>query len=1040
MVELFDNLPGGMIVFHADPPYKVRYVNEAFAENLGFSKEDILTADERDNRRIYEEDIPLVRMVFTEARAKGVSGEYELRFRTSRGVYQWYVCKVSCVEDATEGRLFIMSIWDIEERKQVEEELFVQMERYRLLENITGELPFDYDVVSGECFIARKYLAMRGINSIEHFARRSEMESYIHIQDIHRFQMTMDQASGRESQGSIDLRLDVSTPGESERYAWYRLTYKSILGMNGKIIRVVGRMMDIDQEKQEQEQLSQQAKKDPLTGLLNKAATRGEVAEYLRKCQDKSHAMLVIDIDNFKMINDTFGHLFGDSVLVDIAEKIVASFRTSDIVGRVGGDEFLVFMKEVESQIVEDKARLLCEKIKQQYQEDDLSVDISCSVGIAFFNQDGSNYDKLFERADYAMYQAKSAGKNQYRFTDHVGREAGFIRRKASGRQDRDAHSREQDENFLSAAFSLLTYSRNINNSLNLLLERIGKRYNLDVVAVLEDVRGTKEFIQTNCWKRGSGIVNDPVYQGSYEEWGSYIPDFDDRGILAVDDYDSEEWKGKSVRLRSGRHIRSLINCRFQSRDDRRGMVTYCMLSQTRGWSEYEKENFQKISKIIAVFVSLKSSQMELQNTIQDLTRRDRLTGLLNDKAFREEAQAILNSMDQRLQYAMVYTDIRDFSCINENYGVDVGSRVLRDCATAIASASMVLSGRLHADLFVSLIWEKDRKTILHMVESTSKLFMNVQRKKRSMDNLCLIAGIYFIEKPGEDVETAIENANLVRKKIKQDTNGAAVQIYTPDLREQRETENRILTEFDKALVENRLKIYIQPKFLLKSMETVGGEALARWVRKDGSMEPPSVFVPVLERSGHVVRLDFYVLEQLLKYMQKWKNEGKKLQKISVNFSRKHFEGRGIHNKISRLADQYGIEHKYIEVEITESLLASGLESVLKEVALLRKDGFDVAIDDFGTGYSSLSILKDIPADVVKMDKSFLEKSNIERDWDFIVKIGALIRSVKEEVIFEGVETKQQAEFLVKCGFRYGQGYLYDRPLPVDVFEEKYIK
>lgn len=1040
MVELFDKLPGGIVVFHADPPYKVRYVNAAFAENLGYSKEDIVKADEVDSQRIYQEDFPLVGMIFAEAKSKGVSGEYELRIKTSRGVYQWYVCKMSYVEDSTEGRLFIVSIWDIEERKQVEEELFVQMERYRLVENITEELPFDYDVVSGECFIARKYLAMRQIDSIEHFARRSEMESYIHIQDIHRFQMTMDQASTREAQGSLDIRLDVSTPKEQERYAWYRLTYKSILDMNGKIIRIVGRMMDVDQEKQEQAHLSEQARKDPLTGLLNKAATRAEVAEYLRKCQDKLHAMLVIDIDNFKMINDTFGHLFGDSVLMDIAEKILSSFRTSDIVGRVGGDEFLVFMKEVEPDIVENKARMLCEKIKKQYQEDDLSVDISCSVGIAFFNQDGINYDELFERADYAMYQAKSAGKNQYRFTDSKSREAGFVGRRATGRREKDSHSREQDENFLSAAFSLLTYSRNIDNSLNLLLERIGKRYNLDVVAVLEDVRGTKEFIQTNCWKRESGIVADPVYQGAYEEWGFDTSDFDDRGILAVDDSDSQEWSGKSVRLRSGRHIHSLVSCRFRSKDNRRGMVTYCMLSKNRSWSEYEKENFREIARIIAVFLSLKSSQMELQNTIQDLTRRDRLTGLLNDKAFQEEAQAILNNMDEGMQYAMVYTDIRDFSSINENYGVEVGSGVLKDCATAVSSANMVLSCRLHSDLFVSLIWEKDKETIRHLVESASKLFMNVQRKKRSLDNLYLIAGIYFIEEPGEDVETAIENANLTRKKIKQDTNGSAVQVYTPDLREQRETEKRVLAEFDKALEENRLKLYIQPKFLLKSMQTIGGEALVRWVRRDGSMEPPSVFVPVLEKSGHVVKLDFYVFEQLLKYMQKWKEEGKTLQKISINFSRKHFEGRGICKKICRLADQYGIEHKYIEVEITESLLVSGMESVRREVALLRKNGFDVAIDDFGTGYSSLSVLKDIPADVVKMDKSFLERSDIEKDWDFIVKIGALIRSVKEEVIFEGVETKQQAEFLVKCGFRYGQGFLYDRPLPADVFEEKYMK
>jgi len=106
---------------------------------------------------------------------------------------------------------------------------------------------------------------------------------------------------------------------------------------------------------------------------------------------------------------------------------------------------------------------------------------------------------------------------------------------------------------------------------------------------------------------------------------------------------------------------------------------------------------------------------------------------------------------------------------------------------------------------------------------------------------------------------------------------------------------------------------------------------------------------------------------------------------------------------------------------------------------LLRNAGFSVAIDDFGTGYSSLSMLHDMPADVVKMDKSFLDKNDMEEEKEFIERIGALIRSVKEEIIFEGVETPQQVEFLVDCGFRYGQGYLYDRPLPIEVFEEKYM-
>ncbi|MEG1291763.1 MAG: EAL domain-containing protein, partial [Lachnospiraceae bacterium] len=161
---------------------------------------------------------------------------------------------------------------------------------------------------------------------------------------------------------------------------------------------------------------------------------------------------------------------------------------------------------------------------------------------------------------------------------------------------------------------------------------------------------------------------------------------------------------------------------------------------------------------------------------------------------------------------------------------------------------------------------------------------------------------------------------------------------------------------------------------------------------------------------------------------------------ISVNFSRKHFEGDGIYLRIVKLAEQYHVPHEKIEIEITESLVAIKYEQVKQEMQQLRRAGFRVAIDDFGTGYSSLSMLLDIPADVVKIDKSFLNRENRFKEKEFVKTMGELVRSVKEEVIFEGIESKEQLQFLVNCGFRYGQGFLFSHPLPLGVFEEKYMK
>ena len=294
------------------------------------------------------------------------------------------------------------------------------------------------------------------------------------------------------------------------------------------------------------------------------------------------------------------------------------------------------------------------------------------------------------------------------------------------------------------------------------------------------------------------------------------------------------------------------------------------------------------------------------------------------------------------------------------------------------------------------------------------------------------------MDDPEENLETAIENANIARKGIK--GSNLLCRVYENQMRRQREIEKEILSEFHSSLAEDRFEVYIQPKFLLSQMELFGGEALVRWKKKDGKLESPGVFIPILEKSGYIVELDFYMYEQILIYMRRWKNEGHKLPVISVNFSRSHFEKDGIYQRIMDLTEKYQVERQFIEIEITESLFVLGYDLVKTEVQKLREAGFRVAIDDFGTGYSSLGMLLDIPADIVKIDRSFLNRENRKNEEEFIRNMGSLIRSVKEEVIFEGIETEEQREFLVNCGFRYGQGFLFDRPLPVEVFQEKNMK
>lgn len=553
-----------------------------------------------------------------------------------------------------------------------------------------------------------------------------------------------------------------------------------------------------------------------------------------------------------------------------------------------------------------------------------------------------------------------------------------------------------------------------LNNSLNNTLERIGKQYQLRLAAVLEHEGENKEQVWTNCWSLEQGILEDDRLNCE----DSLQTALQRRGTLGKPYCQKQE----------GLFIGS-AEC----------SVLFCGRPEAEEWTDFEKETLQELAHMVSLLVELRIHRREEQKQIMHLKRRDLLTGLYIEEAFKEKVKEELENWGEDREYAIIYTDINDFSYINDNFGHAAGNEILKAFADLIRSNDNRISCRLYSDLFIIFYWDTDRDTILHNIVNTSLAFSGRQKEIYPSCSIRLTTGIYFMEQKDENLDIAIENANLTRKSIK-GSSSAFCRVYESRMRSQREEEKQVLAEFQGSLEEGGFQIYVQPKFYLSRFELSGGEALVRWKKRDGRIEPPGLFIPILERFGYVVELDFYVYEQVLAYMQSWLEAGKEPPVISVNFSRSHFEREGIYRKILSLTKAYRIEPKYIEIEITESLFATGYDLVKMEVNQLRRAGFRVAIDDFGTGYSSLGMLLDIPADIVKIDKSFLNRENRENEKEFIQHMGRLIESVKEEVIFEGIETEEQREFLVDCGFRFGQGFLFDRPMPIEVFQEKYMK
>lgn len=240
-----------------------------------------------------------------------------------------------------------------------------------------------------------------------------------------------------------------------------------------------------------------------------------------------------------------------------------------------------------------------------------------------------------------------------------------------------------------------------------------------------------------------------------------------------------------------------------------------------------------------------------------------------------------------------------------------------------------------------------------------------------------------------------------------------------------------------KAIENKELKVYYQPKHNAVNGKIQGAEALARWQMSDGVMIAPGMFIPLLEELGLIVDLDWYMLRETCLFLANEIKEGRHVVTVSVNFSRFHAKERDFAKRLAEVVDSFGIERRLIEIEITESALAFDGVDIIEFCRTIKEAGFDISIDDFGSGLSSLNFVKDVPASVLKIDKSLLS-SNCEDEKERIVleSIFEFAHRLNLTTVAEGVETKEQLGFLRTCGCELIQGFLFAKPMPENDFRE----
>lgn len=446
------------------------------------------------------------------------------------------------------------------------------------------------------------------------------------------------------------------------------------------------------------------------------------------------------------------------------------------------------------------------------------------------------------------------------------------------------------------------------------------------------------------------------------------------------------------------------------------------------GMMEFHRVSFEYMS-------ADKSTIMVLSENISKLTacEIDPLTGIYNITGFNNRIKEWIAANPGR-KYRLQRYNLDRFRDINGVYGRELGDKLLKDIADYMKryDTNDTFSAHLSADHFARFCPD-DSMPVWEYYENFVKSFANYHLNIP----ITMHMGVYDLCERDADPFAMSYKALLALQKIKGDTNLKIARYESSMLAAEKER-LELLNDVNSAMENEYFEVWFQPQVDYASKTIFGAEALIRWNHPRKGMLSPAMFIPLLEKSNFMGKVDFYVAEKVCKYIKQWKEKfpDKKI-KISVNLSRQNVANPKFIENLENMIASYGVPFSSIRLEITESAYAKNMAKLLDGVNKLRKKGFAVEIDDFGSGYSSLNTLKDMDVDTLKLDMAFLSDSaSTRREKIIISSIISMANKLQLPVIAEGVETKEQADMLLGFGCSRMQGYYFSKPVPAAEYEK----
>lgn len=430
----------------------------------------------------------------------------------------------------------------------------------------------------------------------------------------------------------------------------------------------------------------------------------------------------------------------------------------------------------------------------------------------------------------------------------------------------------------------------------------------------------------------------------------------------------------------------------------------------------------------------IERSQHQLSRELKYRADYDMLTGIYNKTKFFEATAALLHGYAAGT-FAFIRLDIEKFQLINSFFGIQEGDRLLCYIAEEIqkfAGGSLkVTFGRIEADIFGLCMPYHCEEEILEFVRYVRRRFGQYHLEFDIVPTI----GVYIITDKTLSLNDMYDRANLAAKHCK----GNYIRnyaFYTTEMSEEIVKEQKIVNQMKKALEQDEFVLYLQPKYELRHNTLDGAEVLVRWASPTRGIVSPGEFIPVFERNGFIMKLDYYVWEKTCQLLAKWLKEGKKPAPVSVNISRISLYNPKLVEVICGLVEKYGIPPRLFQLELTESAYTNNPKAIQDTMERFQEQGFSILMDDFGSGYSSLNVLKDISVDILKIDMKFLSDTDKqERSENILASVVRMAKWLDMPVVAEGVERREQVDFLRSIGCEYVQGYYFAKPMPVEDYE-----